>query len=297
MKVTVLLSSYNGERFINEQIDSLLKQQDVNLSIIVRDDGSTDSTKDILQQYQTEGKLQWYTGPNLKPAYSFLDLAKNAPDSDYYAFCDQDDVWEPDKIKTALDALEINHADLYYSAYTTTDSNLNILERNIQKPIIQTLGQAVVYASVTGCTMVFTKKLLSYLNRYKPQHIMMHDSWLFKIAKAMDLGIIYDAQSHILYRQHGNNVIGNEQSELSKWKHRKERLLTGTRKRYGEVLDLYIGYKDTMPARQLEQISPLVEYYTKSFFYRLSVANNKHYVTEVWKKNILFKIAVVLKIF
>ena len=95
-KVLILLSTYNGERYIKEQIESLLKQENVKVSILVRDDGSTDGTINILNEYQKQGKLKWYTGENLKPAKSFMNLVENAPEYEYYAFCDQDDVWLKD---------------------------------------------------------------------------------------------------------------------------------------------------------------------------------------------------------
>lgn len=294
-KIIVLLSTYNGEFFLNEQLKSLLSQRDVSVDIIVRDDGSTDSTRVILDKWQREGKIIWYLGDNLKPAKSFMNLLINAPNADYYAFCDQDDIWLPDKLSSAINLLVEKDADLYYSSYTTVDEGLNVLEKDIQKPIMNTLGQAMVFASVTGCTMVFTNKLWSYARRYNPERIMMHDSWLFKVALAMDLGVVYDPHSHIYYRQHGNNVIGNHQSIIIKWQQRINRLRNGVRKRYGEVLDLYEGYKDILPPQQMDQIIPIINYYNKSILKRLMISLNKCYKTGVLSKDILFKLSILLK--
>ena len=94
MKVAVLMSSYNGEKYIRPQIDSILAQEgNFELSLFVRDDGSTDKTQAILQEYAQKRKLTWYTGNNLGPARSFMDLLKKCKGFNYYAFADQDDYW------------------------------------------------------------------------------------------------------------------------------------------------------------------------------------------------------------
>ena len=92
-KVTILLSSYNGETYLDEQLESIEAQKDVQTRILVRDDGSTDHTCDILDQWQQKTNLKWYCGENIGPARSFMDLLRQAGDSYYYAFSDQDDYW------------------------------------------------------------------------------------------------------------------------------------------------------------------------------------------------------------
>ena len=90
-EITVLMSTYNGEMFIREQIDSILNSKDVELQLLVRDDGSSDQTIPILKSYQTKKKLSFYQGHNVRPAKSFMELLCKAPNSKYYAFSDQDD--------------------------------------------------------------------------------------------------------------------------------------------------------------------------------------------------------------
>lgn len=109
--VCVLLSTYNGEKYLEEQLNSLIKQEDVELRILVRDDGSKDRTHEILDKWQKRGHINWYEGKNKGAAQSFMDLIYNAPEADYYAFCDQDDVWLPEKLKVAIDKIrESNEA-------------------------------------------------------------------------------------------------------------------------------------------------------------------------------------------
>ena len=296
MTCTVLLSTYNGEKYLREQIDSLLNQKGLNVSILVRDDGSTDSTHLILRDYSEKGLLTWYTGPNLKPALSFLDLARNAFETEYYAFCDQDDVWLPDKLSTAIKSLESHSAELYYSSFTTVDSCLNIIKENEQHHGIDRLGAALINMAVTGCTMVFSNRLLVAVNRYSPKRIMMHDSWLYKIALALDYKVIYDPTAHIYYRQHENNVIGAKGSIWKKWKSRYNRWFNFvSNDRYNEALDLYDGYKNFMTPSQLSVIEPLIGYQSKSFYERLRVALLPTYRTGVLSVDISFVLSFIAK--
>lgn len=124
--ILVLMSTYNGEKYLKEQIDSILAQKNVEVTIRVRDDGSTDGTIRILEEYQKCGKLNWYSSTNMGPAKSFLDLVYNAPlKYDYYAFCDQDDYWKEDKLYKAIERLE--HFDdkpaLYHCELEIVDEN------------------------------------------------------------------------------------------------------------------------------------------------------------------------------
>ena len=131
MKINVLLSTYNGELYIAEQLDSLLRQTVIdNMKIIIRDDGSTDSTLKIIEEYKSKNSnIIFYRGENLKPAKSFWHLLQNCDEADYFAFCDQDDVWDEDKLEVAINQLK-EHDDvpaLYFSDARVVDSELNLL--------------------------------------------------------------------------------------------------------------------------------------------------------------------------
>ena len=92
--VLVIMATYNGEKYLPEQLESLFRQKGVKVSILVRDDNSKDGTQALLDEYQNAGKLIWYTGEHLNVQKGFFDLMKKAEqqESDYIAFCDQDDV-------------------------------------------------------------------------------------------------------------------------------------------------------------------------------------------------------------
>ena len=107
-KVQILMSTYNGEKYVNEQIDSLLQQDHTNLEILIRDDGSKDSTVSILEEYHKENpNIKLIIDKNKGVISSFFELAmKASEEADYFAFCDQDDYWKPQKISRAVNLLE-----------------------------------------------------------------------------------------------------------------------------------------------------------------------------------------------
>lgn len=225
MRVAVLLSSYNGEKFIARQLDSILAQQgDFSLQIIVRDDGSTDSTHEILEQYADAGKLRWYTGENLKPAKSFLHLLQNAPGYDYYAFADQDDYWYPDKLQSALCALADEKAPaVSFANARLTDGARNSLGRNVyQRPPRQDFYSLLVGSNIIGCTMVFNSQLARLVQEKPlPGEIFMHDSYLLQLCALVGGKLLWDETPHMDYCQHGGNAVG---AKWTKWDALRDRV-------------------------------------------------------------------------
>lgn len=210
-QIYVLMSTYNGQRYLCEQIDSI-KNQTIDNSLVVRDDGSSDGTHGVLNDYQEKGVLKWYTGDNLKPANSFWDLLKNSVDSDFYAFCDQDDVWMEDKLKVATDILKKypnNEPAMYFSAKRLVDAELNVIKDTNENPLL-TLEESFIYNPVTGCTLVMNNALRNIVVSAGIATIpSLHDSWVYRICLAVGGHVYYDPNPHILYRQHGGNVVGH----------------------------------------------------------------------------------------
>ena len=295
VKVAILLSTYNGELYLREQLDSILNQTHQNIDLLVRDDGSTDGTLAILEEYTNIcPKIHYYQGENIGPARSFLDLLKNASEADYYALSDQDDVWLPEKIEIAIGMLVKEQADFYYSGTRPVDVNLKLID---SPPIIpvKTFGASLVFASVTGCTVVFSKRLIEIYMLYSPAKLLMHDSWLFKIALATGHKVAFDDNPYILYRQHENNVVGSKQSILRKWNDQIRRLRYHSKVRYEEVEELYKGYGHTMRADALSVVKPLIGYKDRSFLNRLTIAIKPCYRCGVLSKDILFVLSILTK--
>ena len=226
-KIIVLMSTYNGEKYIEQQIDSILNQEKVDLELLVRDDGSTDSTKDILERYKKQGKLKWYTGSNLRSAKSFLNLLKECGNADYYAFADQDDFWHKEKLYKAIEKLEeenYKYGKLYISSLNVVDSELNYkFSEKIPKTVNFETEMIKNYA--TGCTMVFDKNLRKKINDNNFSFVAMHDSLICRVASMLDCPIICDNESYIDYRQHGNNVLGMTNNPIKTWKRRWKRFV------------------------------------------------------------------------
>lgn len=259
-KIIVLMSTYNGEKYIKQQIDSILAQKNVEVNLLVRDDGSTDGTLEILEEYKLRGKLSYYTGNNLGPQLSFMNLLQKASKGDYYAFADQDDFWLEDKLSCAINMLKNNDVEpaLYLSQTQLTDSDLNYKKSIIVNPYI-TFGESLIYKFAGGCTMVFNDKLRKLLSNRLPKIMPMHDIWIYTFALAINAFVVFDKIPHILYRQHSNNAVGQGQGFFFEWKQRYRRLTTQSGERHNQALELRNCYSDIIPKKNANLLDEYIE--------------------------------------
>ncbi|WP_404455291.1 glycosyltransferase family 2 protein [Oceanobacillus kapialis] len=297
--VQVLMSTYNGEKYLDEQIRSLVAQIGVNVKILVRDDGSKDNTITILKNWEKEGVLNWYSGANLKPALSFMDLVKNAPKADYYAFCDQDDFWHKEKLAIAVKKLgefSDNEPALYFSNKQLVDSNLIPIRTKGQKPKIS-LGSSLIINPVTGCTMTINHFLLEMVKKYDNKNLYMHDAWIYRVCMALDGKVVFDEKPHIDYRQHENNVIGGTTNTFKKYKRRiKNVIVERNRIREKDAKELIKGYSNFIPNKNLETIIKVANY-RESFKNKLELVFDKNIRTNNFEHNISFLFAVFFNAF
>lgn len=249
MKVAVLMSTYNGEKYLREQIESILGQQGVEVCLLVRDDGSSDTTLTILDEYKQSGRLDYYCGSNLGPARSFMHLLQNAPTSDYYAFSDQDDIWMNDKLFTAISSMEGHESEpaLYFSQTQLVDAQLNHIPSVIISPKL-TFGESLIYKFIGGCTMVMNHRLREAVGNFMPEIMPMHDIWIYSIALGIGAYVHFDTTPHILYRQHSNNTVGLGQGAAYEWKKRFRRFTAKNDERYLQARELSNGYHDKFTA-------------------------------------------------
>ena len=216
--VAVLMSSYNGTEFIKEQIDSIVNQKgSFSLDLIIRDDGSTDDTIQIISSYKQAKSI---LGENIGPARSFLSILLECEEYDYYAFADQDDVWKEDKLEKAISAIsKIKKPALYCSNAEVVDKNLKPVGRNVYKTKPPTDFKTVsCCGGLLGCSMVFNNELAKIIKTTKhlPSNIIMHDFYFAEICLAVGGSVIYDDTPSLLYRQHGNNSVGVSYDFLKK---------------------------------------------------------------------------------
>lgn len=228
--VLVLLSTYNGEKFLSDQINSLLAQEGVNVHILVRDDGSKDKTLEILEEYSIANRnITILKGQNVGASKSFhiliCEAYQNYRNFDYYSFCDQDDVWHRDKLLSACTSLDSDShlTKLYFCRATPVDANLNIIDGMQDIKIINNSAACIVSNRSLGCCQVFNIDLLdkiSILSKKittgRTDFIPLHDCWTANVAYAFTGTVCFDNSVHIYYRQHGGNVVGAKTSTLQR---------------------------------------------------------------------------------
>ena len=300
--VCVLLSTYNGEKYLKEQLDSLLAQRGVNLTILVRDDGSKDNTTTILEEFaKKDSRLTFYQGKNVGPAQSFFDLIMKSPQTDYYAFCDQDDVWDEDKLEIAVDMLEKedrSKPNMYYSNLRIVDQDLNFYRLSHVSPSIQTNKYSVLTEDMaTGCTVVFNNTAANFTRLGLPKYCSMHDTWIYMICKFFGK-TVYDFDAHISYRQHGDNVVGTYLGKKTKeiYIARIKRLFDrNLQPRYNNACNFYKVFGDRLDKKDKEKILKLVNY-KKSPDNRLSLLFDKDIHASSINREIRYKFLILMGI-
>lgn len=297
MKVCILLSTYNGARYIEEQIESLLAQKGVEVEILVRDDGSSDNTCDILDAMMKQGKLSWYTGPNLGFAQSFIDLVLHAPECDYYAFCDQDDIWLPDKLNRAVVSLEKieSSVKLYCSnVYYYKDGKTY---GGIHKEIPYFDKYTCLLRNIApGCSMVFNNALKQLISSAPPKKMIAHDFWVFQLAVLMG-EVVYDFEPSMLYRQHENNQIGQKSSRKEIWNRRIKHLSSSDHKhdREEQAKELLECYAEEM-SPDVKSIVETVAKYRSSCKHKIKLLFSSSYKMGTRQSTLYFKLRVFFNI-
>jgi glycosyltransferase involved in cell wall biosynthesis len=215
-QTSILLSTYNGDKYLKQQLDSLSNQTYKDIEIIGRDDCSIDHNLDVLKSYDVE---MVSASENLGPKGSFLTLLEYSlkSDSQYFMFCDQDDVWEKDKIEKTLakmKELENEFGDIPLLVHTdleVVDEELNTIDNSFWhfeqiNPSMNDFNRLLMQNTITGCTMMINKKLAKFVLPV-PNDAIMHDWWIGLVAsKFGKIGIV--DEKTIKYRQHINNNIG-----------------------------------------------------------------------------------------
>lgn len=299
-KVQVLLSAYNGEKYLRTQLDSLLAQNYRNLEILVRDDGSTDGTCDILREYADKEALKYFKGPNAGVIGSFFELFHHAdPAAAFYALCDQDDKWMPDKISAAVRKLTEMQAHvsesqpvLYCSAQIIADENLKPIPDAVTRTVRKaSFGNALVQNICTGCTAVFDRRLLSLLNRADPQQIIMHDWWIYLIGTCFGK-VYYDQNAYIFYRQHGTNTFGAMRSKKQLFLYRMKQLTGKRGKIYSLDREFLKVFEDDIPDEKCRMVHELL-HAQNSLPGRLRVAFDRRFFRQKKNDDLIFRLIIL----
>ena len=220
-RVAVLMSTYNGEKYIRKQIDSILSQKSVDITLIIHDDGSSDSTLSIVYEFIDSSKVVVLPGTgNLGPGLAFMTLLKESVDTryDYYAFADQDDIWKREKLICAIEKIrDISKPVLYCSNQILYIDENETRLRFSDTPDLTLIGH-INQNMLSGCTMVLNSKLAGEIvKRPLPDQTLlrlrMHDAMVFLVALLIG-EVVYDENAYIKYRIHESNVVGVKKTTL-----------------------------------------------------------------------------------
>lgn len=218
-RINVLISTYNGASYIEEQITSIETQTYPNIHIYVRDDGSTDSTPNILADMEVAGRITLLSGPNLGFGRSFMTLLSETPTGDYWAFCDQDDVWLPDKLKWAVEWLDTQDPTIpamFHSAYYLTDEELHVEGSYLPPAKPYTFQKAITEVLHMGFSSVINSAMRDYMLRGEISNITSHDHWAELII--MKYGNVYfDSREASYHRRLTYSLSGSSMKARLRW--------------------------------------------------------------------------------
>lgn len=276
-RVVILMSTYNGEKFIREQINSILSQDYDNFHLLVRDDGSNDNTVSILSEFaQADGRVSFINKDHLENFgfnYSFITLIqeglKREPDASFFAFADQDDVWFEHKISQAIEMIESNceiisapgNIVYYYANKQWTDEVLNPIHEDNMVYCRDDYFDMFMLPPVYGCTSIISKELAQKALEKRPVENLLYDVYIYRLACALGGRLIHDERTCMYYRRHGNNASGDAM-QFS--------LIRGLKKYLAEPKSLhgiqkytkaiYNNYADDMPLEQNKLCQLIIEY-------------------------------------
>lgn len=242
MRVAILMSTYNGADFLAEQMDSLIAQSHQDWVIFVSDDGSEDATKEILEGYKKRlgsSRLVIFDGPRRGFSANFLSLLKRQEiDADFFAFCDQDDIWEKDKLERAVrwcKDIPSSRPALYCTRTQLVDAGGTPIGLSPLFSAPPTFRNALVQSIAGGNTMLFNQEARKLLMKTNEQdQIISHDWWAYLVVSGCGGIVHYDPVPAIGYRQHGNNLIGSN-SRLRDRAVRLRKMMAGTFREWNDA--------------------------------------------------------------
>ncbi|MCC9973113.1 glycosyltransferase family 2 protein, partial [Streptococcus agalactiae] len=302
MKVNILMATYNGEKFLAQQIESIQKQTFKEWNLLIRDDGSSDKTCDIIRNFTAKDSRIRFINENehhnLGVIKSFFTLV-NYEVADFYFFSDQDDVWLPEKLSVSLEAAKHKASDVPLLVYTDlifVNQELNILQDSMIRAQSHhantTLLPELTENTVTGGTMMINHALAE--KWFTPNDILMHDWFLALLAASLGEIIYLDLPTQ-LYRQHDNNVLGARTMD-KRFKILREgpksiftrywKLIHDSQKQASLIVD---KYGDIMTANDLELIKCFIKIDKQPFMTRLRWLWKYGYSKNQFKHQVVFK--------
>ncbi len=316
-KAIILLATYNGEKFLGEQLESIFSQTARDFHLIIRDDGSTDKTCAILHEYLnrypeqitllTDEQQRIGASLSFGRLLEYAVADKRFLGAQYFTFCDQDDVWLPDRLKILMDriiGIERDHADapvLVHGDLMVVDEKLSKIDKSLWHyqgidPERNTLNRLLLQNTVTGCATVVNRSL-ARLACPIPKDATMHDWWLALVAGAFGR-IVAVKESLVLYRQHGANATGARHYDLRYVLRNARQVLS--RSEFRRKLERHLRqaeafcqrYSDRLSQDQIAMLNGFLDLRRLGFVGRRRVLLRHRFLVSGWLRNI----AILLRI-
>jgi glycosyltransferase involved in cell wall biosynthesis len=306
--VAVLLSTFNGERFLRAQLDSLMNQSHRSWTLYWRDDGSRDGTVQILHDFSAvagQGRCVQVTGPQkrMRPTASFMTLLRAVKDrlaeDDMVAFADQDDVWLPEKLARGVAALRAHVAAcigrgegvgpvLYCARQMLVDAELRRIGMScgLRRPAV--FPAALTQNVTTGCTVMLNRQAVCLMADSEPPSATLHDWWCYLVVTAAGGPVLGDNEPVILYRQHSNNMVG---APGSMWRRGAAALRRGPSvfmnvlRQHVEAL---LAQPHLLSEAALAQVRAIDQALSGAWYRRLAVLRHAGLHRQTWQESGLF---------
>jgi rhamnosyltransferase len=295
-KCVVVMSTYNGADYLARQLDTVFSQADVDVTCFVRDDGSKDKTSMILNEYQQKGKrLMVEYGTNVGWEKSFMLALQHAPESDFYAFCDQDDEWLADKLSAGIEEIEKLNTDtpiLYHCNKWSVYEDLKPLPHQVRRtPHPLNRENAIIQEYAQGCSIIMNRAARELVLRHLPQRRIAHDFWCGLVCYLFGK-VIYDDRKLFYHISHGNNSSG-EGHMCQSWLSRFRRIFKSEEVYYNPLDDLLEGYSDLLSDKDILFLNRLKNYKSslKDKFYLLT---SPRFIRDSFFGTISLKLCILL---
>ena len=294
-KVAVLMSTFNGKKYLQCQIDSIISQElDCDITIIVRDDGSSDGTPEYIEH--TYKDIVVIRGNNIGSVSSYFELIKYAKDNlvdcTFFSLADQDDRWDSDKLQIGVNELrkrDNREPLLYASLSRLVDDNLNEIPRTYRKGRKIDFYNSIIQNFLPGHNYVMNRAMLELVADADPQKIYVHDSFILNAAVLYG-GLIFDENTHTDYRRHLDNQLGGTSSFADWFIQRIKRILRGDSRKYAAQIEyIYYYFNDVMDALQIREIESFLQS-RKNIFRRMQYIVRTKLYRQKRTENLAFKL-------
>lgn len=282
--VCIIMSAYNAEDYIVEQVNSILSQKNIAVKLWIRDDGSKDRTALVLKEkFGSDSRVVITSGNNLGAAKSFIEALFECDfECDYYGFSDADDVWTENKLSLSVEVVSkysVNKPVAVSTRLKVVDASLREIGLTAPPKIGFQLRNSLVQTVTSGASIVMNKSAYNLLREYRPSRLVMHDAWAYLVITAFG-EFVYLETPTILYRQHGQNVFGASHGFVKRTVNRLNRLVRSSpyldqakeffsffgdrlSKKNKFIVEKYVCYNDALFNRLIFAISPTVQMQTR----------------------------------